>query len=513
MQSPSQLISKLLSQGSSTQALLAYIQSRREGIITQHGAIPALLKACASLPNPNMGKSLHAEAIKSGVSHHVKIGTTLISFYSKCDFVGARKLFDEMPERNVVTWNAMIAGYSKMGDMGSALELFERMPERTSVTWIEMIDGFARGGSVAVARRVFDEVPVGMRNVVTWTVTVDGYVRNGEMGAARELFEEMPERNFFVWSSMIAGYCKMGEVGEAREIFDRIPERNLVNWNALIAGYAQNGFCEEAISAFQKMQADGFEPNEITVASALSSCAQLGLLDFGKRIHDLVNRKRIKLNQFVLNGLVDMYAKCGDISNAKMIFEGMARKNDVCWNSMISGLAAHGQSKEALELFGKMEASNEKPNELTFLSVLSACAHGGYVNEGLEIFSSMKEKYGLVAGVVHYGCLVDLLGRAGRLRDAYNLIKSMPMKPNDVVWGAMLGACRVHLDTEMAEQVVRDVGTLGANMGSGDDAHYSLMSNVYAASDEWEKAKKLRMLITKNGIQKTPGRSAFIPVS
>ncbi|XP_043725443.1 pentatricopeptide repeat-containing protein At3g21470 [Telopea speciosissima] len=431
--------------------------------------------------------------------------------YSKCeDVITSRRMFDEMPERNVVTWNAMICGYSRDGDMGSALNLFRQMHEKTPVTWAEMIDGLARNGNIVSARRLFDQAPLEMMNVVIWTVMVDGYVSNGQMEAARQLFEEMPQRNFFAWSSMIAGYCKKGDVKEAKAMFDRIPVRNLVNWNSLIAGYAQNGFGKEALEAFVKMQAEGFEPDEVTVTSALSACATMGSLDSGKEIHNLINHKGIKLNQFVLNGLVDMYAKCGDLGNAKRIFEAMPQKNDVCWNAMISGLAVHGRSEDALELFGQMEESSEKLNEVTFLVVLSACAHGGFVNEGLEIFSKLKEQNGLVVGIEHYGCMVDLLGRAGRLNEAYDLIKKMPMKPNDVVWGALLGACRIHLDTRMVERVDEEVGMLEPDNASSDDARFVLLANIYAASDRWEKAESTRMMMGNRRAQKTPGCSSVM---
>ncbi|KAJ8625497.1 hypothetical protein MRB53_034027 [Persea americana] len=507
----SYLIKGYLSQGSPKDALLIYTQNRRKGAHYVGLLLPLVLKACASLTLLFHGRTLHAESIKTGVVSDVMTGTSLVNMYSKCGHLcDAHQVFEEMPERNVITCNAMIGGYLRNGDMGSALVLFESMSERTSVTWAEMIDGFARSGDTVVARRLFDQAPPAMRNLVIWTVMVDGYASNGEMDAARQVFEAMPDRNFFAWSSMVAGYCKKGDVEEAQKIFDRIPVRNLVNWNALIAGYAQNGFCEEALNAFQKLLAEGFKPDEVTVASALSACAQLGSLDSGKRIHEMINRNRIKLNQFVLNGLVDMYAKCGDVGKARQIFEGMLQRNDVCWNAMISGLAIHGQCEDALDLFLQMESSEVKPNESTFLAVLSACAHGGFVNQGLEIFAKMKEKYGLVAGIEHYGCLVDLLGRAGRLNEGYGLIKTMPMKPNAAVWGALLGACRIYMDMEMAEEVVKVVGMQELKVDCGDDAHFVLMSNIYAASDRWEQAEKMRLIMKQNGLQKTAGCSSIM---
>ncbi|KAK4383860.1 Pentatricopeptide repeat-containing protein [Sesamum angolense] len=221
----------------------------------------------------------------------------------------------------------------------------------------------------------------------------------------------------------------------------------------MISGYAQNGMCKEALDAFIRMRGDGFEPDEVTFASVLSACAQSGMLDVGKEIHEMILQSRIELNEFVLNGLVDMYAKCGDLGNARLIFEGMSVKNSAPWNSLITGFAIHGQCRDAIELFSRMESSGVKPDGVTFLSVLSACAHGGFVDEGLETFSKM-EKYGLTANIKHYGCLVDLLGRAGKLQDAFSLVKEMPMAPNDRVLGALLGACRIHSDAFMAENVL-----------------------------------------------------------
>ncbi|KAG4211835.1 hypothetical protein ERO13_A02G125700v2 [Gossypium hirsutum] len=507
----SYIIRNHLSEGATNQVLSLYTQIRQTGLYI-FGVVPLIFKVCASASTQTYGKSLHAESIKFGVAVDLHIASSLLSIYSRCgNLIDYRKVFDEMPERNVVTWNAMIGGYFKNGDRESALEVFEKMPiRRNSVTWIEMIDGFAKCGDTFKARQFFDRVPLKLRTVVTWTVMVDGYNANGELEAAREIFDTMPERNYFVWSSMISGYRKRGNVKEARNFFDRIPVRNLVNWNSLITGYAQNGFCEEALRMYKKMQNEGFEPDEVTITSVLSACAQLGELDIGKEIHYLIKKKRMKANQFVLNALLDMYAKCGDLAQARLIFEGMRHRTSVCWNSMILGLATHGKNQEALEFFQRMEESNEMPDDIAFLSLLSACAHGGCVDEGLDVFSKI-ETYGLVATIKHSGCLVDLLGRAGRLKEAFDLIKRMPIKPNDVVWGALLGACRIHLDTNMVEQVMQDVGKMDDDMDSGDNSHLVLLSNIYAASDRWEKAEKMRTAMVNKGFQKNPGLSSIIP--
>ena len=500
------LIRNHIRQGSLTRALLVYKQTRHEGVYDPN-VVPLLLKACASLSFLHYVKALHAESIKAGSHSDVFLGTSLVGTYAKCGGLGdSRMVFDTMPERNVVTWNAMISGYLRSGDTESASLLFEAMPGQTPVSWSQMIGGFARNGDTATARRLFDKVPNELKDVVTWTVMVDGYARKGEMEAARKIFEQMPIRNCFVWSSMVCGYCKKGSVKQAETIFDRTPVRNLEIWNSMIAGYVQNGFDEKALQAFEEMRAEGFEPDGFTVVSVLSACAQLGLLDAGKEIHHMIKQKGVRVNPFVASGLVDMYAKCGDLVNARLVFEESTERNIFCWNAMISGFAINGKCREVLEFFGRMEDSNIRPDSITFLTVLSACAHGGLVSEALEVVSKM-EAYGIELGIKHYGCMVDLLGRAGRLKEAYDLIKRMPMKPNDTVLGAMLGACRIHSDMQMAEQVMK---VIDADSVAGADSHNVLLSNIYAASEKWEKAERMRRITVDGGAQKTPGCSSVI---
>ncbi|KAI3819048.1 hypothetical protein L1987_12870 [Smallanthus sonchifolius] len=491
-----------ISKGTPKEALLVYTQNR----LYLLSVAPLIFKACASLSMIHYGKAMHAESIKAGVESDVVVGTSIVNMYGRCcDVINARKVFDEMPVKNVVTWNAMIGVYMRNGATETALCLFQKMSDRTAVSWIEMIAGYAKTGDTEMARCLFDRVPLSLKNVVTWTVMVDGYARNGQMKAAKDVFEVMPERSFYVWSSMVSGYLKKGDVEEGRAVFDRIKVRNLVNWNSLISGYCQNGLCNEALDAFVKMQSDGFEPDEVSFASALSACAQLGSLEIGKQLHNMIIQKRIKLNRFILNGLVDMYAKCGDLNNARLIFENGSEtdKNDSCWNAMISGFSIHGHCREALEFFNKMEKSSVDLNEITFLLVLSACAHSGFVQDGLETFKKM-EKYGLSANVKHYGCLVDLLGRAGRLKDAYRIVTTMPMRPNDMIWGALLGACRVHSDLNMANLVLERI----KSQDSCDSSCYVLMSNIYAASERWETAESLRIVMSSKRVPKTVGHSS-----
>ncbi|KAL9245107.1 hypothetical protein vseg_018795 [Gypsophila vaccaria] len=498
------IIKSLISRESSLEALVIYTNLRKQQL-NHVQLIPLILKACTLTTHKYFGMCLHSEILKFGVETDVVIGTSLLGMYAKCGDIGnARKVFDEMPVRNVVTWNAMMGSYLGSGDVGEAMGLFYDAPERNVVTWNEMIRGVARSGDTRLGRRLFEDVPSVMRNVATWTVMVDGYACNGEMEFAREVFDAMPEKNCFVWSVMINGYFRRGEVELATGVFEACPERNLVIWNSLVSGFAKNGFCEDAIEAFGRMQVEGFEPDEVTVASVLSACSQLGALDVGREVHSVIHENGIKLNQFVINGLVDMYAKCGDLSAARSIFEGMSERNVACWNSMISGFAIHGKCEEAVDFFHAMADEGVNPDEVSFLSVLSACVHGGFVEKGLNLFSKMK-KYGVMPGVKHYGCIIDLLGRAGRLKQAFDLIKNMPMKPNDTIWGSLLGACRIHSETTLTEEAMEDMNFLDSN----NDSHYVLLSNVYSASNRWDKAEEIRTAMIDKGLEKIPGSSSF----
>ncbi|KAG7578157.1 Pentatricopeptide repeat [Arabidopsis thaliana x Arabidopsis arenosa] len=504
----SNLIKNHISRGSPTQALVLYGGIRRRGVYFP-GWVPLILKACACVvPRVVLGKLLHSESIKFGVCSDVMVGSSLISMYGKWGcVVSARKVFDEMPERNVATWNAMIGGYMGNGDAVSASGLFEEISVcRNTVTWIEMIKGYGKRKEIEKAREFFERMPLELKNVKAWSVMLGVYVSNRKMEDARNFFEVIPEKNSFVWSLMISGYFRIGDVHEATAAFYRVFARDLVIWNTLIAGYAQNGYSDNAIDAFHNMQGEGYEPDAVTVSSVLSACAQSGRLDVGREVHSLINRKGIELNQFVSNALIDMYAKCGDLENATSVFESFSLRSLACWNSMISCLAIHGKGKEALEMFRTMESLDLKPDEITFLAVLIACVHGGFLMEGLKIFSEMKTQ-DVKPNVKHFGCLIHLLGRSGKLKEAYRLVKEMPVKPNDTVLGALLGACNVHKDTEMAEQVMKIIETAG---NSDSENHLASISNLYAHTERWETAEALRVEMEKRGLEKSPGLSSVV---
>ncbi|KAJ8616014.1 hypothetical protein MRB53_035386 [Persea americana] len=455
-------------------AFSTFSQMQKNGVGADSFTYSFLLKACSGQFALLQIQVIHTQIIKSGFSSDIFVPNSLIDTYSKCGACvdDVWNLFDEMPERDVVSWNSLIAGLVKSGELGEA-------------------------------RRVFDEMPD--RDVVSWNTVLDGYAKTGEMNTAFKLFERMPERNIVSWSTMIAGYSKCGEMEMARMLFDRMPVKSLVPWTIMISGYAEKGLGKQASSLYDEMEKARLKPDDATVISILAACAESGLLGLGKRIHVYINRTQLKHRTQVCNALVDMYAKCGCLDKAMKVFDEMSKKDVVSWNSMVQGLAMHGNGERALELFWRMKQDGPAPDGVTFVGVLSACTHVGLVDEGRRYFSTMQRDYGLDPQVEHFGCMVDLLGRAGHLKEAFELIKTMPMEPNAIIWGTLLGACRVHNNVGLAEDVVNRL----IELEPSNAGNYAMLSNIYASVGNWDDVAKVRLQMRGTGIQKPPGSSSI----
>ncbi|KAK9106342.1 hypothetical protein Syun_022353 [Stephania yunnanensis] len=407
-----------------------------------------------------------------GFGFDVFLQTGLLDFYGKVGELGlARRVFDEMPERDVVARNAMVAALGMNGFLSDARKLFDEMSERTSSSWNTMITCYCKLGDVEAARRIFDYNP--MKNVVSW-------------------------------NAMIDGYCKSNQLMLARELFDRAGDlKNAVTWNTMISGYVQYREFGKAISTFQQMQAENVKPTEATMVSLLSACAHLGALDMGNWIHTYIRRQNFKIDVFLGNALVDMYCKCGNMDAALDVFRSLTKRNAYCWSSVIVGLAMHGYGEEAIATFDQMHKEGVKPDHVTFIGLLSACSHSGLVIEGRKYFSEMFEVYRVEPGIEHYSCMVDLLGRAGLLQEALELIKSMPVSANAAVWGSLLRACRIHKDAKLSEQVTDQL----LKLDPYDGGNYVFLSNVYASLNRWDEVEICRNLMAEKGVHKTPGCS------
>eukprot|EP01018_Ginkgo_biloba_P014275 Gb_03221 [translate_table: standard] len=496
------LITAYARHGHADKALKAFYQMQRAGIQPDRFAFATVLPACANLAALRQGKEIHEEIIRSGFEPDVNVWNALVDMYAKCGSIkDARHVFDKMPERNVVSWNSMIAGYAQNGHVDKALNLFLETPEPNVVSWNAMIAGYAQNGLIDESRKLFEKMPE--PNVVSWNAMIAGYAQNGHVEDALKLFHKMPDRNVVSWTAMIAGCAQNGFIDEALKLFQKMPERNVVSWNAMIAGCTENGQNEESLKLFRQMQLAGVAPNSKTFVSLLPACANLAALEQGKAIHEEINKAGLQSDICVANALVDMYAKCGSIKNALHVFDKMPRRDVVSWTAMIGGYAMHGCGEEALKLFEQMQHAGTKPDHITLVCVLSACCHAGLVDEGQQYFDSMSQNYHITPAMEHYGCIVDLLGRAGHLDEAQHFINKMPIKPDATVWGCLLGACRVHNNIELGEHVAERLFELDPKNAKP----YVLLSNIYASAGKWDGTKKVRKMMKDRRVKKKPGCS------
>ncbi|PAN22609.1 hypothetical protein PAHAL_4G031200 [Panicum hallii] len=335
---------------------------------------------------------------------------------------------------------------------------------------------------------------------------IGAYVACGDVGAARKVFDDMMVKDEISWTSIVVAYSKSGDMGSAEEVFVECPVKDMVAWTAMVTGYAQNAMPVKALEVFEQMAAAGMAIDEVLLTGAISACAQLGAVRRAAWVQEIAEQNGFGRNVVVGSGLVDMYAKCGLIDEACRVFEGMKEKNVYTYSSMIVGLASHGRANDAIALFNDMVSrADVKPNHVTFIGVLAACSHAGMVREGRFYFAQMKDRYGILPSADHYACMVDLLGRAGLVIEALDLVKSMTVEPHGAVWGALLGACRIHGNTEVAKVAAEHLFKLEPE-GIGN---YVLLSNTLASAGEWDEVSKVRKVMRNRRLKKDPAVSCF----
>ncbi|PIN08236.1 hypothetical protein CDL12_19193 [Handroanthus impetiginosus] len=439
--------------------------------------LAVVLSAVAELQDMRAGMMVQALAMKIGCHFHVHVLTCLVSLYSKCgDILTARSLFGLMWKPDLIAYNAMISGLSCNNETDLSLQLFQEL----------LLSGHKVSSSTIVGLiPVFH--PFGHLNL---TQLIHGFcVKSGFVS------------NSSVSTALTTVYSRLNELELARKLFDESVDKTLASWNAMISGYAQNGQTEMAISLFQEMQKLDIRPNPVTITSILSACAQLGALGLGKWVHDLIKKESFESNIYISTALIDMYMKCGSIDEARSLFDMMREKNVVTLNAMISGYGLHGHGKEALILYNEMLISGIPPTGVTFLSILYACSHAGLVEEGERIFNSMVYDHGFEPISEHYACMVDILGRAGKLEKALEYISKMPIKPGPAEWGALLGACMIHKNANLARLASKQLFELDPeNVG-----YHVLLSNIYSTNNNYSQAALLRQLVKKKNLTKTPG--------
>ncbi|XXG74529.1 hypothetical protein AAC387_Pa07g3228 [Persea americana] len=474
--------------------------------IPNHPILAVLSKS--SHPQTDL-RALHAHTVTSGLLLDPFAASRIVQLFLKSDPSLARAIFHALHHPDVYTWNAMIMAHP---DAHSSVIHYFRMLQAgappNNYTFALLVKACVEGRTdILVAMKVHGQIlKRGVEDLlVVRNSLINMYCNMGCLKEARALFDLSSRLDLISWNSMISGYGKAGDVVSARDLFEEMPERSLVSWGAMIDGYVRKGGFLEALKLFNEMMVGGMKPDVVILVSVLKGCAQLGALDQGRWIHIYVEKNRMgwERNVMLSTALIDMYAKCGCIDHALEVFNGVGEGDVVLWNAMIGGLAMHGLGQDALEMFWGMKRKGLVPNETTFVNVLCACTHAGMVERGREIFCSMKKDYGVEPQREHYGCLADLLGRAGLVREAEEVITNMPMEPQPSQWGALMAACRTHNNVKVGERVGKRLISLEPH----DGGRYVLLSNVYAGASRWEDALEMRRVMEEKGAKKERGCS------
>ncbi|KVI09257.1 putative pentatricopeptide repeat-containing protein At3g01580 isoform X2 [Cynara cardunculus var. scolymus] len=442
----------------------------------------SVLSASAQLVNVMAGSCVHGFVIKKGFDKGLSVCNALLNFYVKCGCVSAAAmLFREMKQRDIISWASMISCYAHNGAADEALNLFNEMMrkgvEANSVSVISALQACEATGNLEEGKKIHEL-------------------------AARKGFE----LDAFVSTSLIDMYMNCSSPDEAIELFKRMAKKDAVSWMTLINGCVQNGMAFKSIELFVNMLSNEIQPDVILMVKILTACSNLGVLQQALCLHSYVIKCGFEYNPFVGASLIESYSKCGSLCNAIKVFKGIDHKDVVIWSSMIAGYGIHGKGREALELFDYMvKISTIKPNNVTFLSILSACSHAGLIKEGVELFNTMLNEYRLTPESNHYAIMVDLFGRMGELDKAIGVINDMGVPAGPQIWGALLGACRIHHNTKLG-----DVAATNLFLSDSSQAGYLiLLSNMHAANNDWDIVAKLRTMIKRNKLLKVHGQSAI----
>ncbi|KAI3797321.1 hypothetical protein L1987_32577 [Smallanthus sonchifolius] len=532
-----------------TQAILIFSQLVSHKLFPDTRVIPSVIKSCTGLNNLRYGKQIHGFCVTSGLCKDQFVQSSLVHLYVKCSRINyAHKVFDEMSQPDVVSCSTLVSGYARDRCVNEAKLVFGRMVELgvepNLVTWNGMVAGFNQSGCHLEAVMVFRDMilsgfepdgtsvssvlpAVGESEDVRVGVQVHGYVCKRGIGSDKcvvsalidmygkcscamemsQVFDEMPQRDVGACNALVSGFARNGLTDDALNAFNRLRDQemelNVVSWTSIIACCSQHGKDIEALDLFRQMQVSGVKPNAVTIPCLLPACGNIAALMHGKAAHGFVLRTGISDSVYVGSALIDMYANCGRIHLARVCFDRMLVRNIVCWNAIMGGYAMHGNANEVIEIFHLMEKSDKKPDFITFTSLLSACSHSGLTEQGEQFFNKMAKDYGVKPRIEHYACLVTLLGRAGKLNEAFSTIENMPFEPDACVWGALLSSCRVHNNIKLAEVAANKLFELEPN----NPGNYVLLSNIYANKGLWKEVDRVRDMMKSMGMKKNPGCS------
>lgn len=528
--------------GNAIQMFLEMISARVP--VTQF-TVTNILSACASIKALDIGRKVHSFIVKLAVGSYVSVGNCLLNMYAKSgDPRTAQIVFDRMRLKDISSWNAMISLHMQCGRADRALEQFNQMAERNIVSWNSMIAGYNQHGLDMEALTMFssmlkdsflkpdkftlasilsacgnlEKLEFGKQihaliiragldtSEALVNALISMYAKSGGLEIAEKVLEQCgtSDLNLIAFTALLNGYIKVGDINPARQIFDSLRDCDVVAWTAMIVGYVQNGLNSDALELFRSMITEGPRPNSYTLAAMLSVSSSLASLDYGKQIHASAIRTGEVSSVSVSNALISMYSKAGSISGAKQVFNLIHRNRDtISWSSMIIALAQHGLGEESIELFEKMLSLGIRPDHITYVGVLSACTHVGLVEQGRSYYNLMRSVHRIEPTHSHYACMIDLLGRAGLLQEAFNVIQSMPIEPDVIAWGSLLSACKVHKNVDLAK-VAADKLLLIEPDNSGA---YSALANLYSACGRWADAAEVRKLMKDRGVKKGQGFS------
>ncbi len=460
-------------------ALELFRQMQQEGVQPNSVTFVGVINACASIEALEEGRCVHQQIIQSGFEMNVFVGNSLVDMYAKCGSIDdAWRVFHKMPSRDVVTWTTMILGQVKCGQGQKALELFQKMQQEgvqpNSITFVGVINACASIEALEEGKHVH-----------------------------KQIIESEWDTDVFVGSSLVDMYAKCGSLEDAWRVFKKMPSRDVVTWTTMILGHVKCGHGQKALELFRQMRQEGVQPNSVTFVGVLNACASMIALEEGRCIHQQIIQSGFESDVFVGTSLVDMYAKCASNEDAWSVFNKMPSRNVVSWNAILGACAMHGHGKEALKHFEQMCEEGIQPDDVTFVCLLSACSHAGLVDEGMRLYASMTKDYMIPAKLEHHTCMVDLLGRAGHLQEAENMLMAMPCEPQVAAWMALLGACRIHGNVEMAEHIAKQILEIDPENAAG----YVLLSNIYAAAGNMHLCENIERQRKEKGAKKQPGHT------
>ncbi|XP_076891745.1 pentatricopeptide repeat-containing protein At1g31430-like [Bidens hawaiensis] len=501
--------------GGFNKAVSLFDQLRVDGLWPDNYTYPFVFKSIGCLRDGLVGEKIHGFVVKAGDESDCYVCNSVMDMYCELGrFGNARKVFDEMPKQDVVSWNVLVSGCVRCKKFEEAVGVYLRMRDDGTVTpdeatVVSTLSACIALKSLELGKEIHRYVSheIGFTNIIS-NALLDMYAKCGCLDIARGIFDELKTKNVICWTTMVSGYVNYGRLEDARHLFDESPVKDIVLWTAMINGYVQFNQVDDAMALFQQMQIFGIKPDKFTVVALLTGCAQVGALEQGKWIHEYMNEHKITIDAVCGTALIDMYAKCGCIDKCLDVFYRLNEKDTASWTSIICALSINGKPDKALELFYQMKESGFKPDDITFIGVLNACSHGGLVEEGWMHFESMKSLYNIEPKIEHYGCLIDLLGRAGLLKEAEKVIDKIPKEKDDIlvpVYGALLSACRLYGDVDMGEHLADRL----SEIENSDSSIHTLLANIYASVGRWEDVKKVRSKMRISGIKKEPGCSSI----